>query len=40
MRTSEPNPQTPFTGLGGSFGCMVHSKRERERERGWADVDG
>lgn len=31
---SESNPQTPFTGLGGSLGCMVHSQTQREREGG------
>lgn len=36
---SESNPQTPFTGLGGSLGCMVHSQRQKEGEKGdgWMD---
>lgn len=33
-RTSECNPQTPFTGFGGSLGCMVHSQTQRERRGG------
>lgn len=36
MRMGESNPQTPFTGLGGSLGCMVHSQTRRERRgKGW-----
>lgn len=39
MRMSESNPQTPFTGLGGSFGCMVHSHTQGRRKRGGGWID-
>ena len=43
MRMSESNPQTPFTCLGGSLGCMVHSEgregggRREGGMEGWRD---